>query len=96
MTSAIVATILAVWFVSALLFAYDVRKSRPAHRAVANLHRAYSWDCEDCGRENFVRQLRIEERKRCAGGGTSVIVGSKFPLTVKCRHCGRIFEAEED
>jgi hypothetical protein len=63
------------------------------------LRPAYSWDCEECGRENFCRgvvpefseedrqELRDEHGVQPWEDGAFVMM----PTEVTCPHCGAVF-----
>lgn len=63
---------------------------------------AYAWDCDDCGRENFLngvvpefsedelKYLRNEQGVSAYDAGYFV----QMPDTVRCKHCGSQFETE--
>jgi hypothetical protein len=70
----------------------------PVQPPTAHLHGAYVWDCEHCGRENWTRQIRLDKPVRCGCGCgmKSNLVRVKHAASVRCRHCGRVFSAEED
>lgn len=68
------------------------------------LRTAYAYDCEDCGRENFVRAviaemspedqawLRTEHGvEECATGDFVMM-----PESVTCGFCGAVFEAKDE
>jgi len=63
------------------------------------LHPAFVWDCDSCGRENFARgivaELSAEEREEvCDEHG---IDGEMIrqPTKVVCKSCGAKFETDE-
>lgn len=69
------------------------------------LHPAYSWDCDQCGGENFeramIRECTPEEAAQAADESgvsiddpTAVFEMVAFPLDVTCKHCGAEYEAE--
>lgn len=51
----------------------------------AELHLAYAWDCDGCGRENFERAMVVDDDEEEA----DVL----YPESVTCRHCGNIYSA---
>lgn len=63
------------------------------------LRAACAWDCDDCGRENFARMVKWEgspEEERATKehfGYEPWEEGDflKFPATVTCAHCGKVF-----
>jgi hypothetical protein len=59
------------------------------------LYPAFSWDCEDCGRNNFVPGMTIEDDFSDEEG-----VWIMQPDEVTCGKCGSVFEtkhySEED
>ena len=72
--------------------------------AIASLSIAYVWDCDDCGRENFVRciaadfgedelqELRDEHGVEAWETGDFVTMPDK----VTCKHCGAEFDTERN
>lgn len=68
------------------------------------LHMAWSWDCDACGRENFTRGLRpeftkedVREIARDLGVKPRDVDLTEFtgaPETVRCPHCGATFTTE--
>ena len=64
------------------------------------LHPAYMFDCDNCGRENFVRAVlpemspEDEQRLREDEGVESYEEGHwvTYPDKVECFHCGADFE----
>jgi predicted nucleic acid-binding Zn ribbon protein len=69
----------------------------------AELHPAFVWDCDDCGRENFVRAIvgefddDIMQQMRDEHGITDYEMGDwhSMPISVECSHCGTIFEVDD-
>lgn len=69
------------------------------------LHHAFVWDCDECGRENFCNGLdpeltaeEIEELKEIHGIEPSEL-GGKFllaPATVICKYCKTEFETDNE
>jgi hypothetical protein len=67
------------------------------------LHSAYCWTCDECGRDNFVRSIVAElsaedraEGARQMGCDPADIVTGEWatrPDEVTCQHCGTMFEA---
>lgn len=63
------------------------------------LHPAFVWDCDNCGRENFVRSIVGEfdeetmREMREEHGITEYECGEwhTAPRSVKCRYCGSAF-----
>lgn len=63
------------------------------------LHPAFVWDCDDCGRENFVRSIVGEfdaetmQEMRDDHGITEYESGEwhTAPSSVKCQHCESVF-----
>lgn len=74
-------------------------------RPVVELHDAYVWDCDSCGRENFERAVVVapesldpETRAALADvAGDDWITGdfTTRPDVVRCRACGAEFDAED-
>lgn len=70
----------------------------------ASLSLAYVWDCDDCGRENFVRSIVAEfspeemQELRDEHGVQPWEEGAfvTCPDTVKCGFCGAEFETERN
>jgi DNA-directed RNA polymerase subunit RPC12/RpoP len=66
---------------------------------VVELRPAYTWDCDDCGRENFARGIvpefsEEEERELRDEHGVQPWEAGKFlmmPPEVQCSHCGSRF-----
>ena len=67
------------------------------------LHLAWMWDCEDCGRENFIRAVEMSKEEireeieseledEDIDNIDSVV---DAPEMVKCQFCGKEFETEE-
>jgi hypothetical protein len=76
---------------------------------VVELHQAFAWDCEECGRENFERAVQAEmtpEEAKEFAAKQGVISEDELndpdfsgcflmaPKSVKCKHCGNEFLAE--
>lgn len=67
--------------------------------ASIELHLAFVWDCDDCGRENFVRSIVGEfdedamKEMREEHGITAYECGEwhTAPTSVTCQHCGSTF-----
>lgn len=76
------------------------------------MHHAWEWTCDDCGRNNFVSAIvaefseddRLETARRLGVVDefcTEIpedLTGDfmTFPTEVKCDHCGSEFESEHD
>lgn len=70
------------------------------------LHCAYQWDCEECGKENFCRAVivemtpedRAEMRKRHGGDDEGWETGNWMtrPDEVTCSSCNAVFETVEN
>lgn len=66
------------------------------------LHPAFSWDCDRCGRENFTRGVRVslsaeeleELREEFEIDPAAVGEFLGAPDQVECTHCGSQFDAE--
>ena len=64
------------------------------------LRPAHTWDCDECGRENFCRgivaELTPEEKAEIADAGGSIETGHWLtaPEAVECAHCGAAFRTE--
>lgn len=64
------------------------------------LHLAFVWDCDDCGRENFTRSItkeisEEEKQEMCERYGIDDLppgVLMSAPEVVVCKHCGSEFE----
>lgn len=75
-------------------------------RHPVELHNAFVWDCDDCGRENFVRAVIAELTKEDVdhmiaeyGGDREEWETGRWttrPDEVSCEHCGAEFVVEED
>jgi ribosomal protein S27E len=78
-------------------------------QATVELHPAWQWDCDACGREVFERtmtqQLTAEEVRELAERMGEEVVGElppddergevvHLPDEVECPHCGAIFATE--
>lgn len=69
---------------------------------MVELRPAYSWDCPDCGRENFVRGLVPEfsdedlQDLRDNHGLQPWDTGDfvMMPQSVQCKHCRSVFSAQ--
>lgn len=63
------------------------------------LHLAYAWDCDECGRENFERaiiaEFSPEEWDEMRAEGIDPRTGNWVtnPDEVTCRACGAVFKA---
>jgi hypothetical protein len=63
------------------------------------LHPAFVWDCDDCGRENFERSIvgdfdeETLQQMRDEHGIQPWEAGDLHtaPTVVTCRHCGSVF-----
>lgn len=72
----------------------------------AELHSAFVWDCDNCGRENFVRSVTVEMNPddpedaeliaiaREESGHLGDVTGfwQMAPDDVTCQHCGAEYE----
>ena len=71
---------------------------------IIELHPAFVYDCDNCGRENFVRAVRIEadeetmQELREEHGIEAYDVGDwcQAPVTVKCAYCNTEYETVGD
>lgn len=73
--------------------------------AKVELHNAYQWDCEECGKENFCRAVTVEmtpediEEMQAEHGGDSEDWQTGEWMTrpdeVTCAHCGKTFETTD-
>jgi len=59
---------------------------------VVELHNAFVWDCESCGRENFVRAVTT---KLDVQGLGSIGQWVTRPDTVRCTHCSATYWATD-
>ena len=69
------------------------------------LHCAYEWTCDECGRSSFVRAITVEMTPEdirdmiaeYGGDGEEWQTGNWMtrPREVTCEHCGATFETEE-
>lgn len=65
------------------------------------LHPAFKWTCDECGRTNFtsavVAELSPEERKEMLEAGMTPTTGDWLiaPAEVECQKCGTTFETKE-
>lgn len=75
--------------------------SESTHARSVELHPAFRFDCDECGRESFVRARVIEfealdpeERAEIAGEVVDETEGQflTMPTSVACLHCGAKFE----
>ena len=74
--------------------------------ASVELHNAYFYDCDSCGRENFHRGITVafskedveSVRKEYGLEEDDLIDGtwSFKPAQVICEHCKAVFDVEED
>ena len=72
-------------------------------RPKVELHLAYSWTCDDCGRGNFTHGMSPEydtelEWQMKEHFGYGINDGGQFmmrPDKVTCGHCGETFETED-
>lgn len=70
----------------------------------AQLTTAFVWDCDECGRENFVRSVHIDADEETLSelreehGIEPWETGEwcTAPTKVRCQHCGEEFEVERD
>ena len=72
-------------------------------RGVAELHPAAVWDCDECGVENYVRQIKHDmsgddrEWVKEKFGFTEFELQEKefyqMPLVITCRQCGTQFDS---
>lgn len=72
------------------------------------LNPAYSWDCDNCGKENFQRSISMyldpndeDDASVIERMHGEVDPGRKYcvqtsPDNVTCQYCGRTFEADID
>jgi hypothetical protein len=61
----------------------------------AELHIAYVWDCDACGRENFERAMVYEfSPEEIAEGEYETGNWMTHPDSVICRGCGAVFDAK--
>jgi len=68
------------------------------------LHAAFMYDCDECGKENFVRAItpEVEEHERAelfeAMGISDEddLIPTLVPIEVTCIHCGTMFETDTD
>ncbi len=75
----------------------------PREPEKVELHQAWSWDCPECGRENFERAVTCElsdedkQHMKEDHGIPDPMTGDwvSAPLDVTCKHCGKDFETEE-
>ena len=66
---------------------------------IARLHHAFRWDCDGCGRENFVRAISLEQEyieskfeREVDDDGQYIL----YPAIVVCEKPGRVeIEIEE-
>ena len=82
---------------------YGVEILRPAELMTVELHIAFTWTCDDCGMDNYVRSINVEmdehqafhERDRMGisqeGGGTFCTM----PRGVTCHSCGARFVVQQ-
>ena len=73
-------------------------------RREVELHQAFLWVCEDCGRDNFVRSVVVEPEtipahvlaaaEESFGDCDGILVTA--PTVVTCEHCGAEFSAMDD
>jgi len=69
------------------------------------LHPAHTWDCPDCGKENFCRGVTVEMTEEDIAGQIEMYGGEPEdwrtghwitkPDIVTCVHCGVEFETED-
>jgi len=55
------------------------------------VHTAWMFDCNDCGRENFIRGVR---RESIAGEDGQVNLFVLYPREVACKFCEKKYETE--
>ena len=55
------------------------------------VHSAWMFDCNACGRENFIRGVRRESRENDDGRVDLYVL---YPREVACRFCERKYETE--
>ena len=68
---------------------------------IVELHQAWSWDCDSCGRENFERALNVDRESLSDEDrfeaeeifGTDAVLVSA-PTSVICRHCSAEFDTD--
>lgn len=66
------------------------------------LHPAFVWDCDNCGRQNFERAIippfQSIEEERAAYTMLDLTPGEAFPVlapfNVTCRSCGAVFDTD--
>ena len=74
----------------------------------AELHLAFFWICEECGRDNFCRSINtspadmpedmVQDLRERGMYDPDAGVGGQFstrPDTVTCCHCESVFEAQD-
>lgn len=57
---------------------------------IARLHHAFRWDCDGCGRENFVRAISLEQEYIECKFNTKIDDDSQhilYPAIVVCGYC---------
>ena len=63
-------------------------------RAAVELHQAFLWTCEECGRDNFERAITHEpgddDEDEIPEGFEGVWLTA--PTEVTCKHCGEEFD----
>lgn len=91
-----------MWFLK--FFLRRFRNNTTKTRKVVELFQAFSWTCDECGRDNFTRAITIpvetvqdnmmtyEEIERLMEGGDGTFVAA--PDKVKCFHCKMEFKTE--
>ena len=66
------------------------------------LHHAFMWICDECGRENFERafspSMSDEQRESLRVHLGVQRIGSVFaaPTVVQCKYCGEVFSVETE
>ena len=55
------------------------------------VHSAWMFDCNDCGRENFIRGVRREAMEDSEGMVNLYVL---YPREVSCKHCDHQYETE--
>ncbi len=71
----------------------------------AELHCAYEWTCDECGRNNFASAITVEMTPGVIAGMIGEHGGEEgnwhtghwmtHPEEVTCQHCGATFETED-
>jgi len=76
-----------------LIFGFmDTPDKKPEQkRTKIEVHSAWMFDCDGCGRENFIRGVR---RETVENGGDRVDLYVLYPREVSCKFCTKKFETE--